>query len=260
MSEGRLIYEQDGTVARIVFDNPSAYNALTRQMQYDLRDICRNLGKDATVRVLTLRGVGGKAFVSGTDISRFAEFGSGLDGIAYERDIDECMNALETVPVPTIAVVDGWAVGGGLNISSACDFRIATSNSRFGSPLGRTIANCLSMNSYARIAGAVGVQFAKRMLLLGDTLTPQELLQNGFLIRVVSPAELDAAVAELCNRAEGNAPISTRATKEAIRRMTYHDLPNIDDLIELVYGSNDFSLGVKTFLQKIKKVPEWSGS
>ncbi len=82
--------------------------------------------------------------------------------------IDECLGALDALPMTTIAVVEGWAVGGGLNISSACDFRIATPDARFGSPIGRTIGNCLSINSCARIAGAVGTQIAKRMVLLGE--------------------------------------------------------------------------------------------
>jgi enoyl-CoA hydratase/carnithine racemase len=259
MSEGRLHYEKDGQVARIVFDNPSAYNALTERMWADLRDACRDAANDRHLRVLTFRGVGGKAFISGTDISGFADFRSGADGLAYERRIDECMGAVDAVSIITIAIVEGWAVGGGLNISSACDFRIAAKGARFGSPLGRTIGNCLSSSSYARIGGAVGVQLAKRMLLLGEMLPAELLHQHGFLLDVVEPERLDAAAAELVERARGNAPITTRATKEALRRLAYKNLPDISDLIEQVYGSEDFRLGVNNFLQKTKKTPEWTG-
>jgi len=262
MSDGRLITERSGPIARILFHNPAAHNALTHKMWSELRDLCLALARDRAIRVVTFRGSGGKAFVSGTDISHFLDFTSGRDGITYEGEIDAAMAAIDALPMTTLAVVEGWAVGGGLNIVSACDFRIATPNARFGSPLGRTIGNCLSMSSYARVAGAIGIPAAKRMILLGEMLTARELLSSGVLYKVVEPAELDAAVAELCERAAANAPLTTQATKEAIRRMTREALPNIDDLIELVYGSEDFKRGVHAFLEKKSKKdpPDWTGS
>ncbi|WP_349236422.1 enoyl-CoA hydratase-related protein [Bosea vaviloviae] len=153
MSEPRVTYEKTGDVAHVRFDNPGAYNALTGAMWLQLRDIAGRIAEDPSVRVAVFRGVGGKAFVSGTDISGFATFTGGADGVAYERSGDDCMRALDAIPVTTIAVIDGWAVGGGLNIAAACDFRIATPDARFGSPIGRTLGNCLSPLSLARIGG-----------------------------------------------------------------------------------------------------------
>jgi enoyl-CoA hydratase/carnithine racemase len=259
MSEGKLVVSQEGAIARIVFDNPRAHNALTHAMWQELADVCRRIATDPSVRVVTFRGAGGKAFISGTDISGFANFKSGRDGIEYEKGIDSYMAAVDALPMTTVAIIEGWAVGGGLNILSACDFRIATSAARFGSPLGRTIGNCLSMKSYARIAAAVGVAVAKRMLLLGEMLTAQELLQKGVLYNVVEPEELDAAASALCERAVANAPLTTKVSKEAIWRLTYANLPNIDELIELVYGSEDFNAGVRNFLDKNKTPPQWGG-
>jgi enoyl-CoA hydratase/carnithine racemase len=260
MTDAKLIYDKQGAVAQIRFHNPSAHNALTHQMWCDLRDVCRQIAQDASVRVVTFRGVGGKAFISGTDISGFSDFTSGRDGIAYERHIDECMAAVDALPVATIAVIEGWAVGGGLNIFSAADFRIATPNARFASPLGRTIGNCLSMSSCARIAGAIGTTTAKRMLLLGEIVSAQEMLAKGVLYSIVEAAELDAAVDALCQLAIPNAPLTTRASKEMIRRLTYANLPNVEDLIEQVYGSEDFKRGVQHFLARNKTVPQWSGT
>jgi enoyl-CoA hydratase/carnithine racemase len=260
MNEGRLICERDGPVARLLFDNPKAHNALTHQMWLDLRDECTRLASDPDIRVIVFRGVGGKAFVSGTDISGFSGFTSGEDGLAYERGIDECMAAVDALPMTAVAVIDGWAVGGGLNIASACDFRIATAAARFGSPLGRTIGNCLSMSSYARIVSAVGGAAARRMLLLGEMLTAQELLESGFLYGIADSSNLEQEVRALCERAAGNAPLTTRATKEALRRWRNTRLPEIDDLIALVYGSADFRLGVANFLTGTKKPPDWGGS
>jgi len=260
MSEGKLIYSRNGAVARVLFDNPLAYNALTHEMWCQLRTVCEQIANDPSVRVVIFRGVGGKAFISGTDISGFVGFTSGRDGIAYERHIDECMAAVDALPVPTIAVIEGWAVGGGLNIFGAADFRIATPNARFASPLGRTIGNCLSMSSCARIAGAIGITMVKRMLLLGEVIAAQEMLAKGVLYSIAEPAELDAAVDALCQLTIPNAPLTTRASKEMLRRLSYANLPNVDDLIEQVYGSEDFKKGVRNFLDKNKTVPQWSGS
>jgi len=255
----RLIYEKRGNQAHILFDNPAAHNALTGQMWHDLRDAARDIAADRSIRVALFRGVGGKAFISGTDISKFADYRTGWQGVDYERDIDECMGAVDAIPCTTIAVVEGWAVGGGINIASACDFRIATGDARFGSPIGWTIGNCLSAASLARISNAVGLQPAKRMVLLGEMLTASELLANGFLLRIVERDMLDAEASALADRAAENAPLTTRATKESIRRMAFDSLPNVEDLIAEVYSSADFQRGVADFLARTKKVPDWTG-
>jgi enoyl-CoA hydratase/carnithine racemase len=260
MTEARVIFERDGAIARVLFCNPGAHNALTLQMWSDLRDHCARIAGDNSIRVVVFRGIGRKAFVSGTDITGFVSFTGGEDGLAYERGIDDCMGAVDALPMPAIAVVDGWAVGGGLNIASACDFRIATPAARFGSPLGRTIGNCLSMSSYARIVSAIGADAARRMLLLGEMLTAQEMLESGFLYRVAEPSQLDAELEALCERAATNAPLTTRVTKEALRRWRNATLPNIDALIAMVYNSDDFKLGVRNFLESGKKPPDWRGS
>jgi enoyl-CoA hydratase/carnithine racemase len=259
MNASRLLYEKKGFVARVAFDNPSAYNALTHHMWTDLRDICRKIANDKDIRVVTFRGVGGKAFISGTDISDFAEFLTGEQGVAYERGIDEYMAAVEAIPVTTIAIIEGFAVGGGINISSACDFRVATPTAKFGSPIGRTIGNCLSASSTIRIASAVGAQIARRMVLLGEMITAPEMLASGFLHQIAEPETLDAIVDALCTRAAENAPLTTRTTKETIRRMKYANLPDIEPLIAEVYGSADFRRGVHDFLAKTKRLPDWEG-
>lgn len=259
MTEAQTTFEKSGNAAHIRFDNPSAYNALTSRMWQQMRDFARSIADDPEIRVVTFRGVGGKAFVSGTDISGFTKFTSGADGIEYEHRIDDCMRAIDEIPVATIAVVDGWAVGGGLNIASACDFRIATTDARFGSPIGRTLGNCLSALSLARIGGAVGVPIAKRMVLLGEIVGAPEMRASGFLTEAVERDALDATVEAMCARAAENAPLTTRAFKEVMRKLSLEDLPQADDIIERVYGSEDFKRGVETFLAREKVVPKWLG-
>jgi enoyl-CoA hydratase/carnithine racemase len=257
MSEGQLIYEKVGHIARITFDNRPAHNALTWTMWGDLGRVCTEIAQDRDVRVVTMRGAGGKAFISGTDIGGFLSFESGQRGVEYERQVDIYIGAVEGMPQPTVAVVEGWAVGGGLALAFASDFRIATPNAKFGSPLGRTIGNCLSMKGYARLVSHVGIAQAKRILMLGEMITATELQVLGLVNVVAEPDALDGAVDEMCEKLASMAPLTIKSSKEAIRRLTYANLPNIEDLIEMVYGSEDFRMGVRNFVEK--KKPEWTG-
>ncbi len=259
MSDPRIHLQKDGAIARILFDNPGAHNALTSGMWQDLAKAARDVAEDPAIRAVIFRGVGGKAFVSGTDISGFAKFTSGQDGLDYERRGDDCMRALDAIPVTTIAVVEGWAVGGGLNIAAACDFRVATPGARFGCPIGRTLGNCLSPLSIARVGGTMGTAIARRMVLLGEIIEAEELKASGFLLDIVGQDALEARIDALCQRAVENAPLTTRAFKEVLRRMTLETLPEADDLMAEVYGSDDFRLGVQTFLSRTKALPGWSG-
>ena len=126
MTEGTVHLRIEGGVASVVFDRPQARNAMTWAMYEQLVRICTELPTDSTLRVVTFRGAGGQAFVAGTDIEQFQAFQTGEDGVAYERKIDACISLLEALPIPTVAVIDGWTIGGGLAIATACDFRIAT--------------------------------------------------------------------------------------------------------------------------------------
>jgi enoyl-CoA hydratase len=138
-----------------------------------------------------------------------------------------------------------------------CDLRIATPGTRLGVPIARTLGNCLSMANYARIVAALGPARAKRMLLLADMITAEEALSAGFVIGVVEPADIERRVSEICERLAGNAPVTMRVSKEAIRRLLHAGLPDGDDLVRTCYGSDDFRLGVRAFVDK--REPQWQG-
>ena len=174
MDEGTTRYERDGVIARITFDRQPARNAMTWAMYEQLGAACEKIAADREVRVAVFRGAGGKAFVAGTDIGQFRAFKSGEDGIKYEHRMAEVLTAVEQLPVPTLAVIEGWAIGGGLAIACACDLRIATPGTRFGVPIARTLGNCLSVENYALVVAAFGVSRAKRMLMLAENLTAEE--------------------------------------------------------------------------------------
>lgn len=258
MSEaGQVHLSIQAGLASVVFDRPQARNAMTWAMYEQLAAICRRLQDDRSVRVVIFRGAGGEAFVAGTDIEQFRAFRSGDDGVAYERRIDHCMGLLEALPMPSVAVIEGWAIGGGLAIATACDFRIATHTARFGVPIARTLGNCLSVANLARLGAAFGFPRVKRMLMLADILAAEEALACGFLNGICEPAELDATVARLIERLAALAPVTQSVVKEGMRRLVAHGLPDGEDLIRLCYGSSDFREGVEAFVAK--RSPVWKG-
>ncbi len=258
MSAGVTRYQKDGAVARITFDRPPAYNALTWDMWRGLGDACAAIAADREVRVVTLRGAGGKAFVAGTDIAGFRDFTSGEQGVAYEAEMDGYVGAVEALPQPVIAIVDGWAVGGGLALAFASDFRVAAHGARFGSPLARTIGNCLSARGYGRLVQHGGVAMAKRLLLGAEIVDAKEMHALGLVNALVAPAEVDATVTDLVERLLAHAPLTMAVSKEAIRRAAVAAQPDIADLIAGVYGSADFAEGVRGFLAK--EAPRWRGA
>jgi enoyl-CoA hydratase/carnithine racemase len=257
MSDGETRLERDGPVARITFDRPAARNAMTWRMYEQLGDICARLRDDPAVRVAVLRGAGGKAFVAGTDIAQFLEFKSGDDGVAYEDKMEGYLSGLESLPFPTLAVVEGWAIGGGLAIAACCDLRIATPGSRFGVPIARTLGNCLSVKNVARLVAALGAARTKRVLMLADMIGADEALAGGFLLDIVAPEDVDRRVGELCDRVLHNAPVTMRVSKEAVRRLLHAGLADDKDLVRAAYGSDDFRLGVRAFVDK--QEPQWTG-
>ncbi|MGU3497125.1 enoyl-CoA hydratase [Xanthobacteraceae bacterium A53D] len=242
-------------IATLTFDRPHARNAMTWRMYEELYAGCREIAARAgEVKVAVLRGAGGKAFVAGTDIEQFRHF-TADDAVAYEDKVELYVAALEAIPVPTLAVVEGWAVGGGFAIANACDLRIATPGSRFGVPIARTLGNGLSAANLKRLQATLGLGMVKRMLLLAEMPTA-EAMPAGYL-EVVGAEALDAHLAEVCGRLKGHAPLTMRATKEAMGRLALEASPPDEDLIRLVYGSADFKEGIAAFTAK--RPPEWTG-
>src|SRR5262249_7880657 len=142
---------RDGPIVTLTFNRPAAHNALTWNMYDRLCRACEAADADAGVRVLVLRGAGGRAFVAGTDIAQFQAFETAEHGLEYERDGDRRIARLERVRKPVIAQVEGYAVGAGFRVAAAADIRVATPDARFGAPIARTLGNCLSMSAYATL-------------------------------------------------------------------------------------------------------------
>jgi enoyl-CoA hydratase len=245
--DGQVTLRIAGEVAHIEFDRPWARNAMTWAMYDGLAAACAAIDQNSHIRVAVLRGAGGKAFVAGTDIAQFRDFTSGNDGLAYEAKLDSFIDALERLRVPSIAVVEGFAVGAGLAIANTCDIRIAAFGTRFGVPIARTLGNCLSAANLRRLCATLGISWVKRMLLLAEMPTAETLLPIGYLETVVPQQMLDAEVARLCDLLLAHAPLTIRATREALRRLAPASDVDIADLITACYGSADFRRGAAAF-------------
>ena len=191
------------------------------------------------------------------NIKHFQDFESADDGVEYERRVESVLARLEQVTVPTIAVVDGYATGGGLTIAAACDLRICTPNARFGLPIARTLGNCVSMATYARLTHLIGAARTIQLIYTAGFVDAEEAVRIGLAGELVAADELDARVDELCTQLAGQAPLTMRASKIALRRLREHALPLDEDLVSLCYGSEDFQEGVAAFLDK--RPPRWRG-
>src|SRR5262245_14784923 len=253
-----VLVDRDGPIVTLTFNRPEARNAMTWTMYQRLLETCDEVDADNSVRVLVLRGAGGKAFVAGTDISQFKVFETAEEGLEYERDGDRRADRLARVGKPVIAQIQGFAVGGGFGIAAGCDLRIATPDARFGVPIARTLGNCLSMRAYSTFMDLFGPSRLKEMIFTARLITAQEAHAAGFVPEIVPPEEIDARVRALAEQLVEHAPITMRVTKEMIRRIQEQRRgEGGDDLIALTYTSADFKEGVRAFLEKRK--PHWTG-
>ena len=253
MTEELLYTIRDG-IGYIVLNRPHARNALTFAMYERLADIAADPG-DAKALILT--GAGDKAFAAGTDIAQFRDFATADDAIAYEARLDRVLGALERCAIPTIAAVAGACTGGGAGIAAACDLRIAAANARFGFPIARTLGNCLSMANIARLSALIGPARVIDMIFSARLLNAQEAQAAGLVGEILPDADaLATRATELALLVASHAPLTLRATKEAIRRLR-DNLPPDEDLIRLCYTSADFREGMEAFLTK--RPPVWTG-
>ncbi len=253
-----LLWSEDDGVGVITLNRPQARNALTFAMYEAIRDICEGATESPDLRAVIITGSGDRAFAAGTDISSFRGFAKPQDALDYEARIDRVLAALEAVPVPTIAAISGACTGGGAAIAACCDLRIGARDLRFGFPIARTLGNCLSNNNLARLSAMLGPHRVKEIIFTSRLIGADEALALGLVSELHDgKAVVLARAHELAQTLKGHAPLTMRATKEALRRLrTGHDGDNHDLIVEC-YMSEDFREGIEAFLAKRK--PEWKG-
>jgi enoyl-CoA hydratase len=253
-----LAVEREGRVALLTFNRPEARNAMTWEMYEGLHDFCEKSDADPEVRVVVLRGAGDKAFVSGTDIRQFLEFKTREHALDYEQRIGRVFRRIQAMTKPTIAMVQGDAVGGGLFMSLACDLRLAASHARFGAPVARTLGNSPAPTSVSMLAATVGPIRAREILLTARLLDSAEALRLGIVDEVHAPEKLEARVRELAAHMATLAPLTLAAAKEATRRILQsYVVRDAEDIVLSCYLSQDFQEGVRAFLEK--RPASWQG-
>ena len=255
MPSSNVVWDIDGSVGTLTFNRPHARNALTWDMYEALVEACERVDATPALRVLVIRGADG-AFAAGTDIAQFKDFRTGEDGLVYERRLDAVLDRLERVTRPTLAAVDGPAVGGGCAIALACDLRICTERARFGVPVARTLGNCLSAANVARLVDLVGSSRVRDLLFTGRLLSAVEAQAWGLTSRIVPGEIFDDEVRVFARELTARASSTISATKALLQHVRDHRRPPpADAIIARCYSSDDFREGVAAFLEGRK--PGW---
>ncbi len=256
MTDGpHLLVEIQDSIALVSFNRPARRNALTFAMYKDLADLCQDPPQGC--KAMVIRGAGDAAFAAGTDISQFKKFSTAEDFLAYEQQIDDVLDAIETARVPTIAAISGACTGGGAMIATACDLRISEPGLKFGVPIARTLGNCLSARSLARLTSLIGAARVREIIFTSRLVAAKEAKEIGFVSEICDhPNHLFARATELASNLAEQAPLTLRATKILQHRMLANQIDDAD-LVLQCYQSEDFRNGLEAFLNK--KKPEWQG-
>lgn len=252
-----ILLEKKGNVAIALIDRPKALNALNSEVLNDLNTLVDTVNADPEIRVLILTGSGEKAFVAGADIGEMSSL-TKEEGEAFGKKGNDVFRKLETLPIPTIAAVNGYALGGGCELSMACDIRIASDTAVFGQPetgLGITPG----FGGTQRLARLIGPGMAKQLIYSARNIKADEALRIGLVNAVYPAEELMAAAEKLAETIAKNAPIAVRACKQAINEGLEKPMDEAIVLEEKLFGScfetEDQREGMGAFLEKRKHEP-----
>ena len=251
-----VTYEPQGAVAYLIINRPEALNALNSQVLADLDAALDAIDLDA-VRCLIVRGAGEKSFVAGADIAQMKGLNK-AEGESFGQQGNDVMRKLETLPIPTIAAVGGYALGGGCELAMSCDFRICSDTAVFGQPetgLGITPG----FGGTQRLARLVGPGMAKQMVYTARNIKAEEALRIGLVNAVYPLEELYGAAEKLASQIAANAPIAVRASKKAINEGIDLAMDEAVVVEEKAFGScfesQDQQEGMGAFLEKRKHEP-----
>lgn len=249
-----LIVEREGPIATIRISNPAKYNAMTLSMWQALPRELQALDADPAVRVVVLEGDGGKAFVSGADISELEDHWSDARSQArFNQSIEEAYLSPIRCSKPVVAKIRGICMGGGLGLAAACDMRICSSESRFRMPAARLGVGYTAIG-VRRFMQVIGVQHTMDLFMSARIVSAPQALAMGFVAQVCEPEQLDAVVREWCDSVAVNAPLTLRALKltvnDWLREPALHVSDEIEAAIQHCFDSEDYREGARAFMEK----------
>lgn len=254
----KMIGRKDGHVGWMIFNNPAKHNAVSLEMWMAAIEILDRFARDDDVRVIVLRGAGGKAFVSGADISKFDDERAEAAAVARYNDTSErAYRALIESPKPSIAMIEGYCIGGGTGLAVCCDLRICNEDARFAVPAAK-LGLGYGLSRLRRLIDLVGPSFTREIFFTARQFTAQEAAAMGLVNRVVPNAELEAYVAKYAETIAANAPLTVKAVKrivaEAVKDPGERDEALCQRLVDECFASQDYVEGRRAFMEKRKPV------
>jgi enoyl-CoA hydratase/carnithine racemase len=258
LATSKMIAEKDGAIGRIIFNNPARHNAVSLDMWQAVGQIMEDFENDPVIRVIVLSGAGGKAFVSGADISEFKEKRASAEAAeAYAKVSESARLALQETLKPTIAMIRGYCIGGGMATALACDLRIAAEGSKFGVPAAK-LGLGYAYDGIKKLIDVVGPAFAREIFYTARQFSTDEALAMGLVNRVVSDGELETYVNNYCATIAGNAPLTVRSVKqivrEALKDPDKRDMALCKRVVEECFASEDYTEGRTAFMEKRRPV------
>jgi enoyl-CoA hydratase len=258
----KMLARKDGRVGYVIFNNPERLNAVSLEMWAATAHILDDFAKDDEVRVVVLTGAGGKAFVSGADISKFESERSTLEATRhYNVTVEKAYAGVQDFPKPTIAMIRGYCIGGGVGLAVCCDLRICSDNSRFAVPAAK-LGLGYSYAGLRRLVDVVGPAFAREIFFTARQFDSEEARQMGLVNRVVPQAELESYVKTYAETIAVNAPLTVKAVKyivgEVMKDESKRDLARCAEMVEQCFTSKDFIEGRRAFMEKRK--PAFTGT
>ena len=254
MTEEKMLSRTQDSVGYIIFNNPEKHNAVSIEMWDALEKFLNQFREDDNIRVIVLEGAGGKSFVSGADISKFDKERSSKDAIlSYNKRTQKVYENLETFPKPTIAMINGYCIGGGLNVAVCCDIRICSEKSKFAMPAAK-LSLGYPFSSIKRLFDVMGPGMAKHFMFTAEKISADEALSCGLVQKLVKEDDLELFVNNYASTISKNAPLTIKAMKqigiEISKNSDDRDLLLCEKLASACFESEDYKEGRKAFMEK----------
>lgn len=259
---GDVLARTEGRVGYLTFSNPARHNAVSLAMWQEAGRLLRNFADDPAVGVVVLSGAGSKSFVSGADISKFdKERGTEDAARAYGASVERVYAAVHDFPKPTIAMIRGYCIGGGLGLAISCDIRIAAGHSRFAMPAAK-LGLGYDLAGMRRFVEVLGTSFTKEMFFTARQFDVDEARLMGLVNRVVPDEEIEDFTRAYAEAIAANAPLTVAAAKFIVTELSKdvgeRDLTGCTAMVDRCFGSHDYEEGRRAFLEKRK--PAFTGS